>query len=60
MAAVAGQVATWWVAGSQVTRYLDIFERLRARAVTGRALAALVEDVASSLDQGERPQSGGT
>jgi transcriptional regulator with XRE-family HTH domain len=34
----------------QVARYIDIFERLRTRAVTGRALAALIEEIGTTLN----------
>ena len=44
---------------SQMARYLDVvFERLRARRSLV-ALAALVEDVARSPAQGERPEKAG-
>ena len=39
----------------QVSRYRDIFDRLTARAVTGRALAALVQEIAGTLAEADSP-----
>jgi transcriptional regulator with XRE-family HTH domain len=38
----------------EVARYLDIFERLRARAVRGAALAELIRDVRRGLDEASK------